>query len=229
VLGFISRLGADRLIATDINRYERLGSFKEKCIVVENYPEDPGEDLASTPLDGPIRIYAGGSMSIRRGLERLIDVVETTPNVEIISAGWLYDNYATNVFAKHPKVSFHGIVKANESLRLAAKCDAIFAFYEPNSVNNRQASPNKVYVAMSIGRPIIINQEASVSKWIVENNLGFRLPYNDTEGLRRLIEKMEERRRFLPKFVQANRQLFNEGYCWEKVEPRLYELYRSVL
>jgi glycosyltransferase involved in cell wall biosynthesis len=229
VLGLISRIGADRLIATDIARYERFGSFKEKCIVVENYPEDPGEDLANTPLGGPIRIYAGGSMSVRRGLEQLIDVVETTPNVEIISAGWLYDNYATNVFAKHPKVSFHGIVKANESLRLAAQCDAIFAFYEPNSVNNRQASPNKVYDAMSIGRPIIINEEAAVSKWVVENNLGFRLPYTDIDGLRRIVESMEEQRRFLPEFAQDKRQLFNEGYSWEKVEPRLYELYRSIL
>lgn len=229
VVEHISRMGADRLIATDTARFSKFGRYKPKCIVVENYPEDPGEDLANTTLDGPMRIYVAGTMHLRRGLRQLIAAVDAAEDIEIVSAGWLFDDYARDVFAKHPKVSFHGIVTASESLRLAAQCDAIFSFYEPSSVNNRQASPNKVYDAMSVGRPVIINEEAGVSQWVVDNHVGLRLPYFDVEVLRRVLKSLKGQRGSLPDFARHARQLFNQGYSWENMEPRLEELYRSLL
>ena len=228
-IAHISRIGADRLIATDSARFEGFGRYRPKCIVIENYPEDPGEDLASTPLDGPIRIYAAGTMYVGRGLRQLLAAVDATTNAEVVSAGWLYDDYATDVFVKHPKVAFHGIVTAQESLRLAAQCDAVFSFYEPSSVCTRQASPNKIYDAMSVGRPVIINEEAAVSQWIVDNHLGVRLPYTDTEGLTRILNSLKEKRKSVPDFARHARELFNQGYSWEQMEPRLNELYRSFL
>lgn len=229
VLSIIGRIAADRLIVTDSARFERMGRNKKKCIIVENYPEDPGPELAHIPLNGPIRIYVCGSMSMSRGLKQLIDVINATTDVEIISAGWLYDDYAKNVFAKHPKVSFHGVVTAHESLQLAAQCDAIFAFYAPLSINNQQASPNKIYDAMSVGRPVIINEEAAVSEWVVDNNVGFRVPYLDTTGLMRVLETLKVRRGFMTDFIKHQRLLFSQGYSWEKMEPRLYDLYKSFL
>lgn len=228
VLSFINRLGANRLIATDEARFEKFGRFKSKCTVVGNYPEDPGEDVAKTLLDGPTRIYAAGSMSVPRGLKQLIAAVDATTDVEIISAGWLYDDYAKEVFAKHPSVSFRGIVSLSESLQLAAQCDAVFAFYEPHSVNNRMASPTKLYDALSVGRPVIINEEAEVSEWVADNEVGFRLPYADTEGLKQVLASLKEHRQKLPQFAQHARWSFRQGYSWEAMEPRLRQLYTSL-
>jgi len=228
-LSVVSRTGTDCLIATDVARFEKFGRHKNKSIVIGNYPEDPGEELAFMVPEGPVKIYAAGSMSVRRGLQQLIDVVDEMTNVEIISAGWLYDDYAKNVLSKHPMVTFHGIVSAQDSLRLAATCDAVFGFYEPSSVNNRLASPNKVYDAMSIGRPLIINEEAGVSQWVMENGVGLRTPYYNTDGLKQIIQNLKKRRNFLPGFAKHSRQLLSQGYSWEKMEQKLYVLYRSFL
>lgn len=228
VLSYVNRTGVNRLIATDSARYERFGRFKPKCVVVGNYPEDPGVDISNTVLDGPIRIYAAGSMSVRRGLRQLIQAVDTLGNVQITSAGWLYDDYARDVFAKHPFVSFHGIVTASESLHLAAKCDAIFAFYEPDSLNNLLASPNKVYDAMSVGRPVIINEEAGVSQWVVDNHVGFRAPYSDIGALEQILGSLVEQRKSLPDFSKHSRHLYSKGYSWEAMEPILSKLYNGL-
>jgi glycosyltransferase involved in cell wall biosynthesis len=232
MLGFVatfSRAGADRLIATDAVRHARFGRYMSKCVIVCNYPEDPGQDLACTHLEGPVRVYAAGTMYSGRGLHQLLRAVDATEGVEIVSAGWLNDDHANNVFAQHPKVTFHGIVTAERSLELAAQCDAIFSFYEPKSVGNFQASPNKIYDAMSVGRPVIINKEAGISKWIVENNLGFCLSYNDVHELTRVLDSLKARRATLPEFAEHARQLFNQGYSWDRMESRLGELYNGFI
>jgi glycosyltransferase involved in cell wall biosynthesis len=228
IISQISRLGSDCLIATDNTRYERFGRYKSKSIVIENYPEDPGENLAKTQLEGPINIYASGSLSTKRGLRQLVQMLDSTNNVKVISAGWLYDDYSTNIFIKHPKVTFLGILTAKESLEKAALCDAVFSFYEPNSENNRYASPNKIYDAMSVGRPIIINEEVILSQWVVDNSLGFRLAYNDVDELKRIVQNLKMRRLSLISYAKHSRQLFQKGYRWEEVEKKLYSLYNKL-
>lgn len=224
----LCRTNADTLIATDETRYETFGQYRSKCVVVENYPEDPGDQLADTLPQGPVKVYVAGTLNEGHGLRELLAAIETIPDIEVVSAGWLFDDFARDTFAKHSKVTFHGILTASESLRLASQCDAILAFYEPTSVNNRQASPNKVYDAMSVGRPVIINEECGVSKWIVSNNVGYRLPYSDVEGLKQLLQSLRKRREMLARFATNSRDLFRKGYSWQNLEPRLEDVYKKL-
>ena len=228
IVSEITRTGADRLIATDRPRFERFGRFRRKCVVIENVPEDPGEELSRLMLTGPVKVYVSGSLSIVRGLRQIIEVAEQLDDVEIVSAGWLYDDYAQDVFARHPKVSFRGIVTARQSLELAAGCDVVLALYLPNSVNNRNASPNKIYDAISVGRPVIINSETGVSRWVAENKLGYRCPYADVDALREVISSLGRRRRELADFARHARAVYLESYTWGRMEKRLDKLYRGL-
>jgi len=222
------RSGVDRLIATDQSRYSRFGRYRSKCVVVENVPEDPGEELSLTIPEGPTKIYVAGSLLSARGLEQIIDVVDRVPDVRIVSAGWLYDEFATTTFANHPNVDFVGIVTARQSLELAAGCDAVLAYYVPGTVNNLYASPNKIYDAMSVGRPAIINSETRVSEWVRENDVGWTCPYYDTDALAEIVRQLPERRKNLPQFAEHARDVFVRGYTWKRMEPRLYDLYSSL-
>lgn len=222
------RNGADRLIATDQSRYARFGRFRSKCVVVENVPEDPGAELSRTIPDGPTKIYVAGSLLVSRGLEQIIEVVDRVPDVRIVSAGWLYDEYAASTFAKHPKVDFVGIVTARQSLELAASCDAVLAYYVPGTVNNLYASPNKIYDAMSVGRPVILNSETRVSKWVREHRVGWTCPYYDTEALAETVRLLPERRKRLREFAEHARDVFVRGYTWERMETRLLDLYSDL-
>ena len=148
--------------------------------------------------------------------------------VEIVSAGWLLDSYAKEVFVAHPAVRFHGIVSSRRSLELAAMCDAVFAFYAPTSEGNRNASPNKVYDAMSVGRPVIINSEVRMTQWIIENRLGFASPYGNVEALVEVIRELPEFRENGISSAARIRASFSDGFSWQGSAERLRKLYEEL-
>ena len=226
--GELVRIAADRLIATDRVRYERFGRFRRKCTVIANVPEDPGERLARSLPSGAVKIYVGGSLSEARGLRQVLQAVEKLDGVEILSAGWPYDEFAAETFLAHPKVSFRGIVTAAESLELASRCDAVLAFYEPSSVNNIYASPNKIHDAMSVGRPVIVNSEIRVAGWVRRRKLGFTCAYGDAGALSRIAGSLRARRSRLGDFAARSRRAFAEGFTWERMEARLKQLYEGL-
>ncbi len=228
IVSELVRSGADRLIATDAARFERFGRYRRKCVIVENVPEDPGDDLSRDFPSGVAKIYVAGTLNENRGLRQIIEVAQRVENLEILSAGWLYDDYASHVFAGHPKVSFKGIVTARQSLRLAAQCDAVLVFYAPTSVNNLYASPNKIYDAMSVGRPVIINSEIRVAQLVLDNDVGWACRYDDIEGLEEIVLGLQSARASLPTRAARLRELFVNGHTWEKMEGRLASLYAAL-
>lgn len=227
VISSIGRAGADRLIATDAAREERFGRFRHKTAVVCNYPEHSGNGLWRKQPAGPTKVYVTGAIHSTRGLRQILDAAARAGNVEIVAAGWINDDYSADVFARHPKVSYRGVVTAKESLALAAECDAVLAFYEPISTNNRLASPNKIYDAMCVGRPVIVNTEARVSEWVTDRKLGFACAYDDVSSLTRILAGLLDCRRDLPHFAEYAKGV-SAGYTWQQMEPRLREVCASL-
>ena len=148
---------------TDPLRWERLGEFKNKAVVVGNVPEDPGGHLSTQLPTGRIKILVTGAMSKSRGLEQILRAIERTPEARVVAAGRASDSFAEDVFLKHDQVDYRGVVTPHESLELAASCDAVFAYYSPSSQNHIYASPNKLFDAMCVGRPVIMNSEVKMS------------------------------------------------------------------
>ena len=220
------RWRADRLIATDEARFERLGRFRRKAVIVENVPETPSAGPALRMPEGPARLYVAGSLARGRGIEQALEAARRT-GVRIVSAGWPYDASAER-FVADPAVEFHGIVTAGRSLELAASCDAVLAFYAPTSVNNLYASPNKLYDALSVGRPVIVNREIRPARWVERHAAGWTCGYDDADALERILASLSARRGELPAFAARARELFLAGPTWEKMARRLDELYRGL-
>jgi glycosyltransferase involved in cell wall biosynthesis len=222
------RRRADYLIATDEVRFERMGKHRDKTFIIENFPEDPGAELSRNYPTGPIKIYVGGTLNLRRGLEQIIGAVERTPDFEIISAGWLFDDYASNVFARHPRVTFNYNVSARASLELAASCDAVFMFYEPTSRNNILASPNKIHDALCVGRPVIVNSEILPSSSVSTLETGWVCGYDDPEGLAKIMTALREARGSIAERATRLRRVFETGHSWSVMERRLATLYETL-
>jgi glycosyltransferase involved in cell wall biosynthesis len=227
-VSFLSRTFCNHLIATDENRKLRLGKFGSKATVIENMPEDPGEELSKLIPNGPIKIYVSGTLNEGRGIKQIIEVAEKSTDVKIIAAGWTYDDYARDVFAEHSSVDFRGIVTLSSSLELASQCDAVLCFYTPTSDNNLNASPNKIFDAMSVGRPSIINSETKISNWVAEHGYGYSCPYNDVGKLSAIISSLIKERDTLSKKSEKWRNDFSNNYSWSLMEKRLAKLYKSL-
>jgi glycosyltransferase involved in cell wall biosynthesis len=220
-----ARWGADALIVTDDDRFSRLGRHRWKCTVVGNYPEDPGPGLARRAVGGPTRICVCGTLAETRGIRQLLAAVERSSDAVIVAAGWPNDDFADREFVRHPRVEFHGVVSPLRALELASGCDAVFAFYAPNCLNNIFASPNKVYDAMSVGRPVMINSEAKISDWIVRQSLGFACRYDDQHRLRQIVDSLSGLRSAMPAAAARRRGMFAARFTWEKMERRLATIY----
>jgi glycosyltransferase involved in cell wall biosynthesis len=223
----VVRNSASHLIATDSSRFEQFGVHKYKTTVIENVPEDPGEDLSKIVPSGETKIWVAGSLHRSRGLEQILQAIDNCDAV-ILVAGWPNDEFARDVFVKHPKVRFLGVLTAQDALRHAASCDAVFAYYAPISRNNLNASPNKLHDAMSIGRPIILNAEVRIASFISEHEIGWTCPYDAVDQLRDIILALGPHRRRLPSFSRRARSVFKHGNDWSEMEKRLAHLYSSL-
>ncbi|HYH83629.1 MAG TPA: glycosyltransferase [Longimicrobium sp.] len=220
---------SDVILVTDEARRARLGKHAAKAHVVANYPVDPGRELAFAlpPADGPVRLYVAGSLTAGRGLETVAALLEEDAGIEVVCAGWVYDEPAQR-FVELPGVSFHGTLTPDASLRLAAGCDAIVALYAPVNENNRMASPNKVYDALCVGRPVIINAETGISAWVAEVGAGFVVPYGDVAALRDVVARLRERRARAAEEAGRLRELFETGYSWTVAEQAMLAAYPSA-
>ena len=143
--------------------------------MIENVPEDPGPELAERLPNGPVRIWAAGSLDEAHGLARTARGDRAAARRPTASAAGPTIRFAAETFAKSPRVDYRGIVTLAEALELAAGCDAVFCFYAPVNVNMINASPNKVNDALAVGRPVIINSEVKVAAWVAAGRRGLHL------------------------------------------------------
>ena len=222
--------GSERVLVTDEARKAVLRRGAGAAIVVPNYPVDPGPRLAAAlpPVTGPLRLYVGGSLSRPRGLESLAQVAKSRSDICIVAAGWVYDSVAEK-FVASPGVEFHGALEPMASLELAASCHAIVALYEPSNQNNRMASPNKVYDALCVGRPLLVNREIGIASWVVEEALGIAVPYGDAGALGRAVDVLRSRRPDAAATSRRLRRVFAEGYSWAVSETALLQGYNAIV
>ena len=229
---FFSKLAwrsAYRIIVTDDERASKFESYRDKLIVLPNYPSAPGfsplEIKQRINRSDQLQVYFGGTLNSARGLHLLEALVKSPLKVKVICAGWVYDEVAQR-FVDLEDVEFRGVLSAEESLRVAAESDAIFAFYEPSNLNNIMASPNKVYDALIVGTPLLMNSEAQISKWVVERQLGFSSPYADVDGILSMAESLLLWNQQRSSHAQRLLSLSAEGYSWPAVENRLTDIFR---
>lgn len=216
---------SDKIVVTDDRRFNLLSNNKNKATIIGNYPEDPGDEISESIPTGKIKIYVSGSLSLARGLKEILTAAKSVGDIEIVSAGWLYDKYAHDIFVNSSEVSYKGVVTSQQSLKLASGCDAIFSFYAPTSKNNIYASPNKIYDALSVGRPIIINSETIVSNWVLENKYGWSCNYMDEIKLSEILYEIKNSRKDLPAFIQRSRSDFKANYSWHHAELQFASIY----
>lgn len=219
---------SELIIVTDQRRFELVKpKYRRKTIVMENTPDVDPSIFPEKVLEGPLKICTTGLLSKSRGLARLLAAADKMDNIEIVALGILGDEYAKTEFVNHPKVKYLGKFKPIDALKVEAECDAILSFYRPESLNNIYASPNKVFDAMSVGRPVIINSETMVSKWVEEKELGYAVPYEDTEALVQVLEKVRERKN-TPEFSSRVKNMYKMEYSWHVMGDRMLSFYNKL-
>lgn len=232
---WIANRGSDVIIETSEELKQTLGGFSQKAVVLYNSPQDPIEAIRGIwpPENGPVRVAVGGAIGRQRmALEALVEVLDQMgpEQVQVESSGVLLDDYAREVWCKHPCVRHRWLDKTEDYFRQMAECDVVFGMRADadHSTYRGLVFPQKVFDAAAVGRPILVSSENWVAQWLRTHQLGYDCSYRDPKAIRRILEEARQCRRDLPAFSERARRLYKERYDWTAMEKVLACVYKDL-
>lgn len=210
---------ADIVLVPDKSRLELLKPWEpDNIIIAPNTPPDPG--YYSKTLNKKLRIFCPGLINWQRGFEILGKLILSRKDIELIICGSGPQKVVKYVKSL-PGIKYCGYIPQDQSLKIGASCDLVFAYYDPSYKINIYASPNKLFDALAIGRPILINKETLVAKWVEKEKVGFSLPYGDLNALNQLINNLLENPQKITKTGYRGRKLYESHYKWSVVKEKI--------
>jgi len=204
-----------KIIVTDEERAQLMPeTARKKLVILPNYPfrfEGP----VGPRVAGELRVLYAGSLSDTRGTIFIEQLLAAAEDLKVVMAGWLYDERSREL-SRHPRVEWLGTIPQQEIIARASRCDFILCHYEPVTLNNIYASPNKIYDAIQAGAAVIINPEVRVSRFVLEYGLGVVLDAYQPADMTAVARSL---RNFKSQY-QPDPAL-RERFLWESVESRL--------
>ena len=217
----------DGLIEVTDERLARHRRLPPNSTVIFNSPV-LREVSARTDLPKPF-VYVSGTVSAGlSGLETLLAAVDGVPELNLVFAGRVNDEWVHDVFIDSPRVRYLGVLSPAESLAVAAASAAIFAYYRPVNTNHVFAAPNKLFDAMMLGVPLLINRECRASIFAAEHGFGMVAPYGDVGALTATLKRLQQGDELLAKACQRARAAFRREYDWSLMSDR-YRRFFSAL
>jgi glycosyltransferase involved in cell wall biosynthesis len=228
---------ADGVILVDDARFEQIwGSRPKRAIAVYNSPGDEAGYVgaAAEPIPDPVvyalRIAYVGLLQVERGLYEMIRVLQCHPEWRLDLAGFGGDEKEiVSLVEPMPNIFWHGRVSYDRALALSREADVLFATYDPVIPNHRYSSPNKVFEAMMLGKPVIVAENTNMDRIINESNCGIVVRYGDETALEEALSNLATDEEVRSRLGRNARRAYEEVYSWQKMDLRLKDFYRQIL
>ena len=217
----------DLVILPDRRREVQLGAARPKRLIeILNVPEDRA---VRRPPTEEFIVFYGGMIARDRGLKDLVAACEST-GARLVVAGHGPDEADLLPYLESsPSCMYLGTIPYEAVLDRTAAASAVPALYDPAVPNNRLASPNKVFEAMMLSKPVIVSDGTAAADVVREVGCGLVVPYGDREALENALESLM----LSPKASEAmgarGRAAFEARYNWRAMETRLLDAYREIL
>jgi glycosyltransferase involved in cell wall biosynthesis len=221
---------ADAVIVADERRLSQITiGHPRQVAVIYNSPEAIA--LPPPPLRrAGLRVGYIGILQRVRGLPVLLEVLARHPEWELVLGGFGGDEAEITTLARRlGNVDFVGRVDYAEALRLYAGVDVILSTYDPRIPNHRLASPNKLFEALMLGKPLVAAQGTGMDELVAEEALGWVVPYGEATALEaalracaawRLTDRLA--------FAARAQTLYRTRFAWPTMQARLAALYAAL-
>jgi glycosyltransferase involved in cell wall biosynthesis len=222
----ISRCAAT-IIVDDTRVPQLTGSKPKRLEVIYNVPEESAPE--PMPGDGFTVFYAG-IIARERGLVRLLEALKGVSGVRLVVAGTGPEqSLIVPMLKANTACTYLGEIPYAEVLRREASCDLIVALYDPAIPNNRFASPNKLFEAMMLRRPIIVTANTTMATIVESVGCGIAVSFDDPAAIRAAIERLRDDPTLRERMGEAGRAAYESKYRWSLMQERLVKLYAEVL
>jgi len=217
---------ADLVVLADRARVVQLGpEFKGQSVEIMNVPEDVRIQEAEEP---EFTVFYGGMISEERGLRQLVEATALA-RVKLVVAGHGADEASlVPIFQKSSHVRFLGNIPYADVLKWTVKCQLIAALYDPAIPNNRLASPNKLFEAMMLSKPVVTNSETRPAEIVEGVGCGFVVKYGDANGLADALHLLADNIAMRREMGARGRMAFEERFNWPIMEKRLVAAYAAL-
>lgn len=222
---------ADAVIIADEVRRNQLRNVRPKRLVVTyNSPPDLYSELDRREEKEGFRIVYVGLLDVTRGLLTLLDVMVLHPDWTLDLAGFGVDERRIAERARNlQNVRFHGRVDYKQALQLMAAADVMIATYDPSVPNHRYSSPNKLFEAMMLGKPIVVARGTHTDELVEQYGCGIVVPYGDVRALNAALDRLASDPDLRQALGQAGRRAYETCYHWDQMQARLLNLYQDLL
>jgi len=171
-----------------------------------------------------------GTLHKARALPQLISAMKDLQDVFCVIGGIGETDYVESIreaCSEIPNISFVGRVPVDRVLPMTAEADVVFCMFDPDNPNNRIGMPNKLFEAMSCGRPIICTRGIYSGEFTEAEAIGLAAEYNE-EGLRQAIIKLRDDPQLRERMGRKALSAALSTYNWESEQKKLVELYRDI-
>jgi glycosyltransferase involved in cell wall biosynthesis len=223
----------DALILSDESRREQIrGADPRQSTVILNTPPDlrsqfdQRQDPDST--EG-LRLVYVGLLQRERGLFDLLHLLAKHPSWQLDLAGFGGDQIQILAQAESlPNLHWHGRVPYQRALALTAAADVVLALYDPALPNHRYASPNKVFEAMMLAKPVVTAQDTHVDRVVEQHRCGLVVPYGQLEALEQVLTRLKDNLALRRELGANGRRAYERYYAWSIMRARLLRLYAQM-
>ena len=185
--------------------------------------------VQNTRCEFTLRLVFVGLLQIERGLLDVLALLATHSDWHLDLAGFGGDEGQILEMAESlPNLTWHGRIPYERALALTAAADVVLALYDPVIENHRYASPNKLYEAMMLGKPVIVAADTNIDRIVREESCGLVIAYGHQKELAKALERLQVDRSLRQQLGQNGRTAYNERYNWDKMKARLAHLYAQI-
>lgn len=229
----------DALIIVDDSRIEQIGKDPRNPPITVIYNTPKGDvirdykTITPTDKDKYFKIFIGGGIRKKLCIKELISAITDIENIMLIIKGYCGDKVfrkellQTAQKYKNISMSLDG-VPHEEIIQTALQSDLIFGLFNPDAPNIKYASPNRLFEAMMLGKPIIVSRRTRMEDIVKQNKCGLVVDCNNTSEIKDAILKLKDSPKLCKKLGYNGRKAYEKKYNWEIMEERLLKIYRNI-
>lgn len=220
----------DAIILADDSRWDQIaGVIPKHSAVIYNTPPDSNVFEGQPSSNSGFRLAYVGLLQVERGILQILKVLQKHPDWSLDLAGFGGDESLISAEANGMvNVRWYGRVPYDQSLKISREADVLFATYDPAIPNHRYSSPNKIFEAMMLGKPIIVADQTNMDRIITRNECGLVVPYGDVDSLEKALVSLQSNPQLRHQLGQNGRSAYDSTYNWSIMQERLVQLYQRV-
>lgn len=179
--------------------------------------------------DGALLVVCITQLLKDRKLEELLRAVEESPDVFVIVGGrGILRDMVEQAAMANPRIIFVDYISGKQIADYTCAGDVIYYGFDPTNPNAKYSAPNKLFEALSAGRPLVTGDFGEIADVVRQANCGIVLSSYNVKEIREAFATLRDNT--TRDSMATNARRFGRAVMnWQKGEETLYREYSRLL